>query len=226
MTLPPGQHPIDGFPRFGTHLARPAPSVPDDPSIRITGAVVESFSVPLTVLATLPRQELTADFHFVAGWSAVDLNWEGVTFETFHGLVIEPSLQPGTAVTHVVFGGLDGHRSVVTIEDAMTGDLLIAERLDGSPLDGDHGAPVRLVSPGQYGFVSTKHLCHIELHTTEPTDVYTSSALRLLKPHRRARVWHEERHRVLPAWSVRSIYRRLIRPTRFLSARGSRHPRS
>src|SRR5437762_12674133 len=24
VTLPPGQHLIDGFPRFGTHLARPA----------------------------------------------------------------------------------------------------------------------------------------------------------------------------------------------------------
>jgi DMSO/TMAO reductase YedYZ molybdopterin-dependent catalytic subunit len=50
-------------------------------------------------------------------------------------------------VTHVAFGGLDGYRSVVTIEDALAEDVLIAERLEGRPLDGDHGAPVRLVRP-------------------------------------------------------------------------------
>ena len=30
MTLPPGQHAIEGFPRFGTHLHRPPPAVPTD----------------------------------------------------------------------------------------------------------------------------------------------------------------------------------------------------
>ena len=56
----------------------------------------------------------------------------------------------------------------MSIEDALADDVLIAEHLDGRPLDGDHGAPARLVSPDQYGFVSTKHLCSIELHTGVP----------------------------------------------------------
>jgi DMSO/TMAO reductase YedYZ molybdopterin-dependent catalytic subunit len=141
-------------------------------------------------------------------------------------MIIEPSAQPDTPVTHVVFGGLDGYRSVVSIKEALAGDLLIAERLDGRLLDGDHGAPARLVSPNQYGYVSTKHLCRIELHTAEPTDVYASLALRLLKPHPRARVWEEERHRYLPAWSVRRVYRLLIPPIAFLSAHGSRRSRT
>jgi DMSO/TMAO reductase YedYZ molybdopterin-dependent catalytic subunit len=190
--------------------------------IEISGAVAKSFALPLAELATLPRRELTADFHCVAGWSATNLRWEGVAFETFYGMIIEPSLQPDTSITHVVFGGLDGYRSVVAIEDALAENLLIAERLDGHPLDGNHGAPARLVSPNQYGFVSTKHLCRIELHTAEPTGIYASPALRLLNPHPRARVWEEERHRYLPAWSVRPIYRLLIRPIAFLSAHGSR----
>ena len=156
MRLPPGQHLIGGFPRFGTHLARPAPAVPIDPVIEISGAVAKSLALPLAALATLPRRELTADFHCVAGWSATNLHWEGVAFETFYRMIIEPSVQPDTPVTHVVFGGLDGYRSVVSIKEALAGDLLIAERLDGRPLDGDHGAPARLVSPNQYGYVSTK----------------------------------------------------------------------
>jgi DMSO/TMAO reductase YedYZ molybdopterin-dependent catalytic subunit len=222
---PPGQRLVGGFPRFGTHLARPAPAVPTDPVIEISGAVAKPFTLPLAALATLPRRELTADFHCVAGWSATNLHWEGVAFETFYRTIIDPSVPPDTPVTHVVFGGLDGYRSVVSIGDALAGDLLIAERLDGRRLDGDHGAPARLVSPRQYGYVSTKHLCRIELHTAEPTDVYASPALHLLKPHPRARVWEEERHRYLPAWSVRRVYRLLIPPIAFLSAHGSRRSR-
>ena len=137
-------------------------------------------------------------------------------------MIIEPSVQAGTSVTHVAFGGLDGYRSVARIEDALAADVLIAERLDGRPLDGDHGAPARLVSPSQYGFVSTKHLCRIELHTAAPTHADASLADRLLAEHPRARVWEEERHRHLPAWSVRPVYRLLIAPIAFLSARGSR----
>jgi DMSO/TMAO reductase YedYZ molybdopterin-dependent catalytic subunit len=230
MSLPPGQHAIDGFPRFGTHLARPAPVVPGDSVIAISGAVAEPFALPLAELATLPRRELTADLHCVAGWSATGLHWEGVAFETFYRLIVEPTLQPGTRVTHLVFGGLDGFESVVSIEDALAEDVLIAERLDGRPLDSDHGAPARLVSPSQYGYVSTKHLCRIELHTAEPTEnpgaatPISQVLLRgpLVQRHPRARVWEEERHPYLPAWSLRPLYRLLIPPIAFLCARGSR----
>jgi DMSO/TMAO reductase YedYZ molybdopterin-dependent catalytic subunit len=226
-TLPPGQHRIERFPRFGTHLHRPAPAVPGEPVIEISGAATEPFALPLAELATLPRREVTADFHCVAGWSATDLHWEGVAFETFYRTIIEPSLQPNAPVTHVVFGGLDGYRSVVTIEDALGEDVLIAERLNGRPLDGDHGAPARLVSPHQYGYVNTKHLCAIELHTAEPTATYAQAPLivqaflRLYQPHPRARVWKEERHRYLPGRLVRPIGRLLMPPIAFVSARGS-----
>jgi DMSO/TMAO reductase YedYZ molybdopterin-dependent catalytic subunit len=233
VTLPPGQHAVDGFPRFGTHLAQPAPAVPADPVIEISGAVAKSFALPLAELATLPRRELTADLHCVAGWSATDLRWEGVAFETFYRTIVEPSVPPDTSVTHVVFGGLDGYRSVVSIEDALAEDVLIAERLDGRPLDSDHGAPARLVSPSQYGFISTKHLCRIELLTAEPAESYGSASaiagvgLRLLgfKRHSRSRVWEEERNGYLPNWLARPIYRALTPPIAFLSARGSRPTR-
>ncbi|MBA2506748.1 MAG: molybdopterin-dependent oxidoreductase [Thermoleophilaceae bacterium] len=223
MTLPPGQHVVNGFPRFGTHLQEPAPPVPDEPAIEICGAVSEPFSLPLDALAVLPRRELTADFHCVAGWSTTGLRWEGVAFATFYRDVIEPAIRPGATVTHLVFRGLDGYRSLASIEDALAYDVLIAEHLGGLPLDGDHGAPVRLVAPGHYGFVSCKHLCRIELHTAEPSGVYTTPAPRfLLRPHMRARVWKEERHREVPAWALRLPYRLLIPPIAFLSRRGSR----
>jgi DMSO/TMAO reductase YedYZ molybdopterin-dependent catalytic subunit len=227
VTLPPGQRAVRGFPRFGTHMNTPPPRVLPDHAIAIGGAVSEPFSVPLAALADLPRRELTADFHCVAGWSATGLRWEGVPFASFFSEVIEPALAPGARVTHVTFGGRDGYRSVACLEDVLSADVLVAEHLDGRPLDGDHGAPVRLVSPSQYGFVSTKHLCRIDVHTAEPERRYHRSrlnhlGLRLVEPHRRARVWEEERNGYLPSWAVRVPYRMLIPPIRWLSGRGSR----
>jgi len=123
----------------------------------------------------------------VAGWSATNLRWEGVAFETFYRMIIEPSVSPDASITHLVFCGLDGYRSVVSIKDALAQDLLIGERLNGALLDADHGAPVRLVSPNQYGYVSIKHLSRIELHTAEPTGVHASPALRFCSSLIRAR---------------------------------------
>ena len=227
MTLPPGQRAVAGFPRFGTHLYRPPPAIPTDPVIEIKGVVPDCVEIPVRQLMALPRRDETADLHCVAGWSATELRWEGVAFADFYRMLIEPSVPVGASVTHVSFGGLDGYRSIATIEDALGDDVLIADRLNGEPLDGDHGAPARLVSPSQYGFISTKHLCRIELHSSEPPADYHPNplmqfGLQVVKPHERARVWEEERHRYLPAWMLRPIYRLLIAPIRRLSERGSR----
>ena len=221
LRLPPGQRPVEGFPRFGTHLHHPPPGVPENHAIEISGAVTTPFALPLAELARLPRREITADLHCVAGWSAVGLRWEGVAFTTFYKEIIEPALDGAPPVTHVVFRGLDGHRSVVMLEDVLDDDVLIAEHLDGRPLDGDHGAPVRLVSPGQYGFISTKHLSRIVLHTSAPANTPRSVADRLLEEHPRARVREEERHGTVPGRWVRPIYRLLIPPIRILCARGA-----
>ncbi|MEV0247888.1 molybdopterin-dependent oxidoreductase [Nocardia sp. NPDC050712] len=219
MTLPPGQRAVEGFPRFGTHLHHPPPAIPADPAIAISGHLTEPLTLSLPDLARLPRREIRADFHCVAGWSATNLRWEGVPFATFYRTRIEPALEPGAAISHVSFEGLDGFGSIVTLEDALADDVLLADRLDGRPLDSDHGAPVRLVSPGQYGFINTKHLCRIEFHTVAPP---SPDRFSLIASHARARVWAEERHRYLPGRAVRPLYRSLIGPIRALSARGSR----
>ena len=170
MTLPPGQRAIDGFPRFGTHLHHPPPPIPANPVIEVGGELTQPFALAMTDLAQLPRVEVKADFHCVAGWSATDLRWEGIPFAAFYRTRVEPILAPGISISHVVFEGLDGFQSIALLEDALADDVLIADRLDGQPLTSDHGAPIRLVSPGQYGFVNTKHLCRIEFHTSQPID--------------------------------------------------------
>jgi len=220
VTLPPGQRALEGFPRFGTHLHHPPPPVPADPVIEIAGAVAEALAVRVSELAALPRHELTADLHCVAGWSALGLRWEGVAFSTLH----REHIEPGPGVTHVAFEGLDGFRATLLLEDALADDVLVADRLDGRPLGPDHGAPVRLVSPSQYGFMSTKHLSRIELHAGAPPAQLGSTALSRwglravgFKQHPRSRVWAEERHRHLPGRCFRHLYRALTPGIMYLS---------
>lgn len=219
-TLPPGQRKVDGFPRFGTHLHHPPPGIPPNPAIAITGAVCEPLTVTLPELGLLPQVERVADFHCVAGWSATGLRWGGVDFATFHRRLIEPELTPGAAVTHLVFRGWDGWSSIVRLDDALAEDVLVATRLGGEPLSPAHGAPVRLVSPSQYGFISTKHLRTIEVHTRRPREDHPYTVL--TRSHPRARVWQEERHPWFPAAVLRPLYRSLIRPIARLSERGTR----
>jgi DMSO/TMAO reductase YedYZ molybdopterin-dependent catalytic subunit len=220
VRLPPGQKWLDRFPRFGQSMTRPAPKVPDQPVIEFRGVGIEPFDVPLIDLLRSDRREVICDFHCVAGWSTAHVRWEGVQFNTIYRETVVPALAAGTVVTHLLFAGLDGWRSVLTLDDAMSDTVLVADRLNGDELGSDHGAPARLVSPNQYGYLSTKHLGRIELHASEPSLPRPSLLDRLFVPHPRARVWHEERHRVLPSWLVRPLYRSLERPLLRLSARG------
>jgi DMSO/TMAO reductase YedYZ molybdopterin-dependent catalytic subunit len=216
MVLPPGQRAVRGFPRFGIDRKSPPPRVPEGLNIEVSGQLARRVSLNVDDLAGLPRREVVADFHCVAGWSSLGLRWRGVLFRDVYRLVIEPALAEGARVGYLVFVGLDDYRSIVTLDDALADDVLIADGLDGEALPPEHGAPVRLVSPRQYGYISTKHLCRIELYRSEPVGYYHPSkrvqrALSAVRPHPRARVAHEERRRHLPSWLTRRVYRLFVR---------------
>ena len=117
--LPPGQGLARTFPRFGVHFADPIPAVPPQPSIEVRGALATPFDLPVAALQEMPRRTLVADFHCVAGWSVRDLRWDGVPFRTIWEDSILPNVEPQTEITHLVFVGLDGYKSAVTIEDAL-----------------------------------------------------------------------------------------------------------
>jgi DMSO/TMAO reductase YedYZ molybdopterin-dependent catalytic subunit len=70
----------------------------------------------------------------------------------------------------VLFAGADrgaaGGRQVVferslPVERVLDGGVLLAFAMNGEPLPADHGAPLRLIVPGQYGMASVKWLARI-----------------------------------------------------------------
>ncbi len=205
--LPPGQRRIDFFPRFGRRADQPAPRVGDHPTVVVDGALTEPIEMTVEQFIGGDRRGVHADFHCVAGWSVTGLHWEGVAFADVYQRLIAPAVVPGTTVTHVLVRGLDGEVFVAELGDLLAEDVLLADRLDGQPLDGDHGAPLRLVSPAQYGYANIKHVCRVDVLAGAPQAGSPALLDRVLQSHPRARVWEEERHGSLPSWLIRPIYR-------------------
>ena len=205
--LPPGQRQISFFPRFGRRTNQPPPTVGDHPTVVFGGALTAPIEMTVEELVSSDRRHVHADFHCVAGWSVTGLHWEGVAFADVYQRLIAPAVPPGTTVTHVRVRGLDGEAFVAELRDLLAEDVLLADRLDGRPLDGDHGAPLRLVSPAQYGYANIKHVCRIDVLAGAPPAGSPAFVDRVLQSHPRARVWEEERHGSLPSWLIRPIYR-------------------
>lgn len=210
--LPPGQRASERFPRFGA-ATRPLPTVPEEVTLRMTGAIEASGEIGVEELRALPRREQVSDLHCVTTWSKQGLRWGGWRLADLYQQVIVPRFKPRPKAQWLVLFGLDGYCCSLLLEDALRDNVLIAEELDGEPLSPVHGAPLRVVSPRQYGYKSLKHLCGIGLRE-KPV------RLPLGLEHRRGRVAHQERHARLLAWLVRLPYRALIGPTGYLQERG------
>ncbi|TWF77242.1 molybdopterin-dependent oxidoreductase-like protein [Pseudonocardia hierapolitana] len=193
------------------------PPVPDDPILAVTGGVEHELRLPLgELIRTLPRVSQVADFHCVATWTATDLRWSGVSFRQFWEQVLVPRCRPAADAVAVIARGADGVQAVIDLRDALADDVMLADELDGRPLDGLHGAPLRLVSPGQYGYKNIKHLTELEVTRTFPKPG------RLLGEHQRARVALEERDPYMNARLYRLIGRALIPPILWLNRRSAR----
>jgi DMSO/TMAO reductase YedYZ molybdopterin-dependent catalytic subunit len=205
--LPPGQRLLDTMPWFSDAPHRPPPRLHADPTLSVACGRGRTVTVTSADLQALRPREQQADFHCVTTWSVTGLNWTGVPLRD----VLESVGLTEATAPYLVARAADGRRAVFTWQDATTDDVMLVTHLDGVPLDARHGAPLRLVSPRQYGYKSLKHLTAIEARPTEPQ---VGS-----KEHLRARVAAQERHPRLPSWAVRRFYRLLIAPTALIGER-------
>ncbi|GAA1545821.1 sulfite oxidase-like oxidoreductase [Actinomadura kijaniata] len=202
MGLPPGQRVAEHVP-FGHPEFAVRPEVPDRPAVTVTGLVRRPTQLAAAELAGLAgRVELRAGLHCVTTWSAPDLHWSGVPFAAAHAFLAERVGVRGAR--WVTFGGLDGYRATLALEDALAPGVLLADRLAGAPLDRDTGAPMRLVAPAHYGYKNVKHVCLIEYRRD-----YDAGSARW-RGHPRGRVAREERSRFLPGRMWRPVWRALL----------------
>lgn len=223
--LPPGQHEIEEFPRFGLpQFADRLPPEPDGVALELRGEVGETLTVSGDELAALPRVEQVSDFHCVTTWTRRALSWSGFRFSDVYERIVVPRARPRPEASLVVLRCRDGYRVSLPLEDLLAPDVLLADRLGGAPLTLEHGAPLRLVAPAHYGYKSAKHLCGLEVWRDGGR--FRAPSLLPFMIHPRARVALEERGAGVPGWLLRLLYRPMIRPVRWLFRRGAERSRA
>jgi len=211
--LPPGQRLLSVFPRFAEQPRRPPPA-PRPVALAVSVEGERRVTIDADALGALESVERVHDFHCVTTWSRAGLRWSGVRMRELWTTMIAPLLDDHGDASYVVARGGDGYRAVFRREDLLGEDALVVIALDGAPLDARHGAPLRLVSPSQYGYKSVKHLAGFDVRRAQP---------RLGgKEHLRARVALEERHSRIPGRLLRVPYRMLIAPTAVMAERSLR----
>lgn len=199
--LPPGQREVRDFPRFSDKPWRSAP--PSEPialTVSVDGDPICTFSAD--DLGRLEQVAQVSDFHCVTTWTYRGAHWAGVRFSELAATVFDGATPP-----YLAAHAADRRSAIYVTDDLDNDNVLLATKLNGLPLDSRHGAPLRLVSPNQYGYKNIKHLVRLDFRHEEPSSTLGP------KEHLRARVAAEERHSSLPNWAVKAPYRLSIIPT-------------
>lgn len=112
--------------------------------------------------------------------------WTGVRLRD---LLAAAKLQP--AAHHIAFTSLDqverqgstfGFGASITLEKALSGEVLLAYAMNGEPLTPEHGFPLRVVAPGYIGARSVKWLGTITAQDQPSTNYFQARAYRLFAP--------------------------------------------
>lgn len=122
-----------------------------------------------------------------------------------HGVEVDPQVKYITAEGHDLPMGLEkpDFEHSIPVADVLERGIL-ALRLNGEPLPGIHGGPVRLVTPGLFGTMQIKWLSRLRFETAESPNFYHATEYRvplsLLQPGEKFRFTLENSR---PTWDIR-----------------------
>lgn len=148
-----------------------------DHRLRITGLIDNPIELDMAAIRERPKVEVVAGFECGGNSPAIfqgligNARWGGISLRE---LLREADIQDGGS--EIVFYGADRGTEEIrdtTIEqsfarslgldEAMQDDIILAYEMNGEPLPGFHGAPLRLVVPGWYGVANVKWLEQIHV---------------------------------------------------------------
>jgi DMSO/TMAO reductase YedYZ molybdopterin-dependent catalytic subunit len=159
------------FYRIDTNLTVPRLSA-EGWTLRIHGMVERERTLAYGDLLDLPSLEVPITMTCVSNEVGGDLVgtavWQGVPLSDLLDAVgVDP------AATQIVGRAFDGFTTGMPVAAVFDRDALVAYGMNGEPLPPAHGFPLRLVTPGLYGYVSaTKWLTELELTTFDAFDQY------------------------------------------------------
>jgi len=126
---------------------------------RLQGLISRRQVLKKTDFAALPHVGIRADFSCEEGWTVPGLRWRGVALQT---LIAFAQPLPEARYLRVGAGAGACAYEVTLALDPLDGALL-CDALDGKPLSPGHGAPWRLLVPGDKCFTSVRWVDRVEV---------------------------------------------------------------
>jgi DMSO/TMAO reductase YedYZ molybdopterin-dependent catalytic subunit len=158
-TMPPELTPNENFYVVSKNLEDPIVN-PDDWVLRLDGQTETTEQLNLLDLRSLPAQEefvtLECVSNPVGGLLISTARWKGVRLSDLLDIV---KLNPN--VVDVSFSAQDGYSESLTLDKALSDEVMVAYEMNGEPLPNNHGFPARLLVPGYFGLKSVKWLKRI-----------------------------------------------------------------
>ncbi|MTV25739.1 molybdopterin-dependent oxidoreductase [Nitriliruptoraceae bacterium ZYF776] len=169
--LSPFLTPNDDFYRIDINLTLPRID-PDTHVLRVHGMVDRELRIPLRDLLARELVEIPITMTCVSYEIGGDLvgtaAWRGIPLRE---LLDEAGVHE--AADQIVGRSVDGYTGGFPLAAAYDRDALVVVGMNGEPLPLEHGFPLRLVTPGIYGYVgATKWLQEIELTRFDAFDQY------------------------------------------------------
>jgi DMSO/TMAO reductase YedYZ molybdopterin-dependent catalytic subunit len=122
-------------------------------------------------LERLPKAKLTQDFQCEEGWVVPDQRWEGPRVADLLELA-----KPLPGAKYVAFSA--GEFTVgLSLEEIAQGGAVLAQKLNGQALTGEHGGPCRLVVPGKTCYYSVKWVDRLQVLAEQPEETGKEIAL-------------------------------------------------
>jgi DMSO/TMAO reductase YedYZ molybdopterin-dependent catalytic subunit len=145
---------------------------PETHVLRIHGMVDRELRIPFTDLLRRDLVEIpltmTCVSNEVGGQLVGNALWLGVPLRE---LLDEAGVDPDA--DQIVGRSVDGYTGGFPVEAAYDRDAMVVVGMNGEPLPLEHGFPLRLITPGIYGYVgSTKWLGEIEVTRFDAFDQY------------------------------------------------------
>ena len=149
----------------------------------VEGLVERRLSLSYDDLLSMELVRVNSMFHCVTGWSIGKYSWEGVPLRKIAGLAGVRS-----SARWVFVEGLDGYTTIIPLEDFLHPQSLLVLRVNGEPLDLEHGFPARIFIPHLYGWKHAKWVKRIVFR-----EDYVDGYWEALGYHERGNAWLEER---------------------------------
>ena len=151
--------PSDKADEFGVRLMwyNPVPAIDQSTyKLRVSGLVDNPMSLSVADLRRLPRETQNTRMKCVQCWSS-RTEWSGFRF----GHLLE-AVKPKKNSKAVRLDCADKWYEYFSIQDLLSPRVIFAMDMHGVPLADRHGAPLRLVDPGRYGYKSAKLITGIQ----------------------------------------------------------------